>query len=91
MSVHFLTTFLSCWLRLFILPVRDASRIQPKTFLVASSMEEGQAYCYSLSILTSIYRGVGEIYRSTHLGRKGGYMPWHFLYAWIAKYCQAYD
>ena len=26
-----------------------------------------------------------------HPGRKGGHIPWHFFYAWIAKYFQTYD
>jgi len=76
---------------LFILPVRDAGYIRPGTFLVASSMEWGQAYCLSSAILGSIYRGLGEICRSAHLGRKGGHIPWHFLYAWVAKYFRTYD
>jgi len=41
----FLVAFLSCWLSLFILLVRDAGCIHPGTFVVASSMEGGQAYC----------------------------------------------
>jgi len=49
----FLPAFLSCWLCLFILPVKDAGCIRPETFLVASSMEGGQAYCLSLVILES--------------------------------------
>ena len=49
----FVTAFLSCWLCLFILPVKDAGCIRPETFLVASSMEGGQAYCLSLVILES--------------------------------------
>jgi len=66
----FLTTFLSCWLCLFMLPVRDAGCICPGTFSVASSMDGGQAYCLSSAILTSIYRGLGEICRFAHPGRK---------------------
>jgi len=54
-------------------------------------MEGGQAYCLSSTILAGIYRGMGEICSSTHPVRKGGHIPWHFLYAWIAKYFQAYD
>ncbi|KAJ8442297.1 hypothetical protein Cgig2_011220 [Carnegiea gigantea] len=87
----FLTAFLSCWLCLFALPVRDAGCIRPGTFSVASSMEGGQAYCLSSAILVSIYRGLGEICRSAHPGRKGGHIPWHFLYAWVAKYFRTYD
>jgi len=26
-----------------------------------------------------------------HPGRKGGHIPWHFVYAWIAKYFRTYD
>jgi len=87
----FLAAFLSCWLCLFILPVRDAGCIRPGTFLVPSSMERGQAYCLSSAILASIYRGLGEIYHSAHPGRKGGHILWHFLYAWVAKYFRIYD
>ncbi|KAJ8425953.1 hypothetical protein Cgig2_016233 [Carnegiea gigantea] len=87
----FLAAFLSCWLCLFALPIRDAGCIHPGTFSVASSMEGGQAYCLPSAILTSIYRGLGEICRSAHPGRKGGHIPWHFLYAWVAKYFRTYD
>ncbi|KAJ8426173.1 hypothetical protein Cgig2_021027 [Carnegiea gigantea] len=87
----FLTAFLSCWLCLFALPVRDAGGICPGNFSVASSMEGRQAYCLSSAILASIYRGLGEICRSAHPGRKGGHIPWHFLYAWVAKYFRTYD
>ncbi|KAJ8434523.1 LOW QUALITY PROTEIN: hypothetical protein Cgig2_030146 [Carnegiea gigantea] len=75
----FLTAFLSCWLCLFILPVRDAGCIHSRTFLVASSMERGQAYCLCSAIFAIIYRGLGEICRSTHPGRKR------------AKYFRTYD
>jgi len=74
-----------------VLPVRDAGCIRRGTFLVASSMKVGQAYYLSSAILASIYRGLGEICRSAHPRRKGGHIPWHFLYAWIAKYLRAYD
>ncbi|KAJ8436100.1 hypothetical protein Cgig2_011922 [Carnegiea gigantea] len=87
----FLAAFLSCWLCLFALPIRDAGCIRPGTFSVASSMEGGQAYCLPSAILASIYRGLGEICRSAHPGRKGGHIPWHFLYAWVAKYFRTYD
>jgi len=59
-------TFLSCWLCLFVLLVRDAGSIHLGTFSVASSMEGGEAYSLSLAILACIYRDLGEIYRSTH-------------------------
>jgi len=68
-------TFLLCWLCLFVLPVKDAGCIRPGTFSVASSMEGGQAYCLSLAILASIYKGLGEICHSAHPGRKGGHIP----------------
>jgi len=87
----FLAAFLSCRLCLFVLSIRDAGCIRPGTFSVASSMEGSQAYCLSSAILASIYRGLGEICRYMHPGRKGGHIPWHFLYAWIAKYFQTYD
>jgi len=56
----------SCWLCLFILPVREVGCIRPGNFSVASSVEGGQAYCLSSAILTSIYRGLGEIYYFVH-------------------------
>ena len=70
----FLAAFLSCWLCLFILLVRDDGRIRPRTFSVALSMEGGHAYCLSVAILVSIYRGLGEIYRFAHPGRKGAHI-----------------
>ncbi|KAJ8426367.1 hypothetical protein Cgig2_001893 [Carnegiea gigantea] len=87
----FLGAILSCWLCLFVLLVRDVGYIRLRTFSVASSMERGQAYCLSLAILASIYRGLWKICRSAHPGRKGGHIPWHFLYAWVAKYFRTYD
>jgi len=40
----FFAAFPSCWLWLFILLVRDAGCIRPKSFSVPSSMEGGQTY-----------------------------------------------
>ena len=87
----FPVAFLSCWLCLFVLPVRGAGCTRPGTFSVASSVERGQAYCLSSVILARIYRGLGEIYRFAHPGRKGGHTPWYFLYAWTTKYFRTYD
>lgn len=85
-----LLALLSCWLCLFILPVKNAGCIHPGTFSVTSSMERGQAYCLSSAILASIYRGLGKICHSAHPGREGGHILWHFLYAWVAKYFRTY-
>ncbi|KAJ8429978.1 hypothetical protein Cgig2_009664 [Carnegiea gigantea] len=54
-------------------------------------MERGEVYCLSSAILASIYRGLGEICRFAHLGRKGGHIPWYFHYAWVTKYFRTYD
>ncbi|KAJ8423648.1 hypothetical protein Cgig2_010635 [Carnegiea gigantea] len=54
-------------------------------------MERGQTYGLSSAILTSIYRGLGQICCSTHMRRKGGHIPWHSLCAWVAKYFRTYD
>ena len=82
----FLAPFLSYWLCLFILLVWDAGCIRPGTFFVALSIERDQAHSLSSAILTSIYRGLGEICHSTYPGRKGGHISRHFLHAWVAKY-----
>ncbi|KAJ8424351.1 hypothetical protein Cgig2_033470 [Carnegiea gigantea] len=87
----FLVAFLSYWLCLFILLVKDTSYIYLGTFSVASSIERGQAYCLSSAILTIIYRGLSEICHSAHPGGKGGHIPWNFLYAWMTKYFRTYD
>ena len=47
----FLAAFVSCWLCLFVITVRDAACIHPGTISVASSMEDGQAYCLSSAML----------------------------------------
>ncbi|KAJ8450500.1 hypothetical protein Cgig2_002185 [Carnegiea gigantea] len=52
---------------------------------VASFMALGVGYCPPTAILTSIYKGLNEISRSSHLGRSGGHFPAHVLYAWSAK------
>ncbi|KAJ8437339.1 LOW QUALITY PROTEIN: hypothetical protein Cgig2_015070 [Carnegiea gigantea] len=74
-SLQRLSLWLFFHLCLFILLVKDASCIHPMTFLVVSSMERAQVYYPSLAILTSIYRGLGEICCSAHLERKGGHIP----------------
>jgi len=38
----------------------------------------------------SIYKGLGEICRFAHPGKRG-HIPWYILYAWIAKYFRTYD
>ncbi|KAJ8430247.1 hypothetical protein Cgig2_009425 [Carnegiea gigantea] len=71
--------------------LRDASCIRPDTFSVASFMASGVGYCLSTAILTSIYKGLDEISRSSHPGRGGGHFPAHFLYAWLAKNFNVYE
>ncbi|KAJ8443803.1 hypothetical protein Cgig2_017284 [Carnegiea gigantea] len=87
----FLAAFLSCWLCIFILPVRDAGCIRPGTFSVASFMASGVGYRLPIAILVSIYKGLNEISRSSHPGRGGGYFPAHFFYAWLAKNFDLYE
>ncbi|KAJ8430016.1 hypothetical protein Cgig2_008455 [Carnegiea gigantea] len=87
----FLAAFLSCWLCIFILPVRDAGCIRPGTFSIASLMASGVGYCLPTAVLASIYKGLNELSRSSHPGRGGGHFPIHFLYAWLAKNFDAYE
>ncbi|KAJ8422335.1 hypothetical protein Cgig2_015890 [Carnegiea gigantea] len=51
----------------------------------------GWGYCLPTAILTSIYKGLNEISRSSHPDRGGGYFPIHFLYAWLAKNFDVYE
>ncbi|KAJ8438123.1 hypothetical protein Cgig2_033002 [Carnegiea gigantea] len=87
----FLAAFLSCWLCIFILTVRDADCICPGTSSFASLMASGVGYCLPTAILANIYKGFNEISRSSHPGRGGGYFPTHFLYAWLAKNFDVYE
>ena len=87
----FLATFLSCWLCIFILPVRDAGCIRPGTFSVASFMASGVGHCLPTAILASIYKVLNEISRSSYPGKGGGYFPAHVLYAWLAKNFDVYE
>ncbi|KAJ8421856.1 hypothetical protein Cgig2_024526 [Carnegiea gigantea] len=87
----FLAAFLSCWLCIFILPVRDAGCIRPGTFSIASLMASSVGYCLPTAVLASIYKGFNELSRSSHPGRGGGHFPIRFLYAWLAKNFDAYE
>jgi len=87
----FFAAFLSCWLCVFILPVRDIDCIHTDTFSVASFMASGMGYCLPTAILASIYKGFNEISRSSHPSRGGEHFPAHFLYAWLAKNFEVYE
>ncbi|KAJ8443252.1 hypothetical protein Cgig2_010147 [Carnegiea gigantea] len=87
----FLAAFLSCWLCIFILPVRDAGCIRPGTFSVASFMASGVGYGLPTAILTNIYKGLNKTSRSSHPGRGEGYFPAHFFYTWLAKNFDVYE
>ncbi|KAJ8438319.1 hypothetical protein Cgig2_013367 [Carnegiea gigantea] len=54
-------------------------------------MASGVGYYLPTAILTSIYRGLNEISRSSHPSRGWGYFPTHFLYAWLAKNFDLYE
>ncbi|KAJ8435738.1 LOW QUALITY PROTEIN: hypothetical protein Cgig2_003160 [Carnegiea gigantea] len=44
-----------------------------------------------MAILTSVYKGLNKISRSSHPGRGGGYFPANFFYAWLVKNFNAYE
>ncbi|KAJ8425987.1 hypothetical protein Cgig2_009494 [Carnegiea gigantea] len=87
----FLRAFLSCWLCMFILPVRRAGYICLVTFSIALVMTSSVGYCLPTIILASVCKGPNEISRSSHPGRGRGHFPVHFLYTWLAKNFNTYE
>ncbi|KAJ8422682.1 hypothetical protein Cgig2_000900 [Carnegiea gigantea] len=60
------------------------------TFSVASYMTLGVGYCLPTTIFVSIYKGLNEIFHSSHPGRGGGHFSAHFLDAWLTKNFDTY-
>ncbi|KAJ8435728.1 hypothetical protein Cgig2_017707 [Carnegiea gigantea] len=83
-------TFLSSWLRTFILPAKDAGCIHFGTFNITSFMASSIGYCIPMTIFVSIHKGLNEISSSLHPGRSGANFLVHFLHTWLVKELDTY-
>ncbi|XP_074307513.1 uncharacterized protein LOC141642579 [Silene latifolia] len=82
----YLAAYISCWLCTFVLPEDEDRWIRAGTFETACLMAEGQRFCLAAPVLTSIYRGLNDLVRSSNPGYSKSYFPAHYLYGWLAYY-----
>ncbi|KMT03903.1 hypothetical protein BVRB_8g188030 [Beta vulgaris subsp. vulgaris] len=82
----YLAAFLSCWICVFSLPLKNQGHIRPGVFKPASYLASGREISLAIPVLASIYRGMGELCISSSPGKHPGSFPAHFVYAWIASY-----
>nr|POE61158.1 hypothetical protein CFP56_64986 [Quercus suber] len=82
----YLSALLSCWLCIFVFPIKDPSSIRPYTFKIASSMANGRLFGLAAPVLASIYRGLNTISSSPTLSKSGASFAIHYVYAWIAHF-----
>ena len=71
---------------MFVLPTSEENIIRPGTFKIASFLAEGRKYSLAVPVLTSIYRGLNGISKSTQPGQSYSYFPFHYVYGWLAFY-----
>ena len=57
----YLSALLSCWLCIFVFPIKDQNSIHPGTFKIASSIANGRSFGLAPPVLASIYCGLNTI------------------------------
>ena len=83
----YLEALLSCWLCIFVFPIKDLKSIHPGTFKVASLMASGRSFGLAVLVLASIYHGLNTICSSPTLSKTNGSgFAGHYVYAWIAHF-----
>nr|POF06367.1 hypothetical protein CFP56_59430 [Quercus suber] len=82
----YLSALLSCWLCIFVFPIKDPNSIRPGTFKIASSMANGRSFGLAAPVLASIYRGLNTISSSPTLSKSGASFAIHYVYAWVAHF-----
>ena len=83
----YLEALLSCWLCIFVFPIKDLKSIRLGTFKVASLIASGRSFRLAVLVLASIYRGLNTICSSPTLSKTNGSgFAGHYVYAWIAHF-----
>ena len=82
----YLSTLLSCWLCVFVFPIKDPNSIHPGTFKIASSMANGRSFGLAAPVLASIYRGLNTISSSPTPSKSGASFAIHYVYAWVGHF-----
>ena len=79
----YLSALLSCWLCIFVFPIKDLNSIYPSTFKIASSIANGHSYGLAAPILASIYHGLNTISSSPTSSKSGASFAIHYVGAWV--------
>ena len=82
----YLSALLSCWLCVFVFPIKDPNSIRPGTFKIASSMANGRSFGLATPVLASIYRGLNTISSSPTPSKSGASFAIHYVYAWVGHF-----
>jgi hypothetical protein len=82
----YLAALLSCWLCVFVFPLKDLHNIRPSTFKVASLMANGRVFSLATSVLASIYRGLTMISKSPVSRKTDDGFAIHYVCAWISHF-----
>ena len=77
----YLSVLLSCWLCIFVFPIKDQNSIRPGTFKIASSMANGHSFDLATPVLASIYCGLNTISSSPTPSKSGASFAIHYVYA----------
>nr|POF00329.1 hypothetical protein CFP56_33962 [Quercus suber] len=83
MEETYLSALLSCWLCIFVFPIKDQNSICPGTFKITSSMANGRSFGLSTLVLASIYYGLNTISSSPTPSKFGASFAIHYVYAWV--------
>ncbi|KAL2906432.1 Serine/threonine-protein phosphatase 7 long form-like protein [Bienertia sinuspersici] len=86
----YLAGFLTCWLCAFVLPLKDLGCIRPSVFKPASLLVSGKRISLFISVLTCIYKGLGELSSSFTPRKQVEHFPAHYIYAWLARYFRSH-
>uniref|UniRef100_A0A7N2RBY1 Aminotransferase-like plant mobile domain-containing protein n=2 Tax=Quercus lobata TaxID=97700 RepID=A0A7N2RBY1_QUELO len=82
----YLSALLSCWLCIFVFPIKDQNSIRPGTFKIASSIANGRSFGLASPVLASIYRGLNTISSSPTPSKSGASFAIHYVYAWVGHF-----
>ena len=82
----YLSTLLSCWLCIFVFPIKDQNSIRPGTFKIASSIADGRSFGLAPPVLASIYHGLNTISSSPTPSKSRASFAIHYVYAWVGHF-----
>nr|GLL49345.1 uncharacterized protein LOC105964676 [Ipomoea trifida] len=77
-----LAAYLSCWLCVFVLPIKATRLIRYVTFKMATC----QTLNLAIPVLASIYNGLNAISNSAQPGQADSRFSIHYVYGWLSFY-----